>query len=197
MSMMRLIACGLLATLAAVTAGCNTAPTGAAPWQDLEAEPEITYSNAEYFHYLATRVDFVNQNDAYRAVLLFQDGEDGSKHFGQRIEKLQSRGLLDAKWRHDPLEPITRARLASIICRTYEVRGGWALTLFGPGLERAARRELEYQEVMSPGGGDLAPVAGAELVMILKKAQEEFGDEPTYDLPPEGEVAAEQSADLE
>lgn len=165
-----------VALLAAMLAGCETGTPGAAPWQNMTPEPDGQYSDAEYFHYLTTRVQVIGQNDAYRGILIWLDGKDDSKHFGQRVEKLESRGLAQPGWVHDPIAPITRARLAAIICKAYNVKGGWALTLFGPSLERAARRELEYRKVMQSGGGDQGSVGGAEFVTILKKADEEFAE---------------------
>ena len=152
--------------------GCGPSNTGAAPWQNLPPEPATAVNDAEFFHYLITGVASVAQNDAYRAILIWIDGKDESRHFGQRIETLQSRGLLSPGWAHNPVEPLTRGRLASIVCRRYTIRSSVALLLTGPN-ERAARRELEYRRIMIPGGD--GPMSGAEFVNVLKRADEMLG----------------------
>jgi hypothetical protein len=68
-----------------------------------------------------------------------------------------------------------------MVVRYYDLHTSVALLLTGPN-GRAARRELEYRNVMSSGGGDLGSISGAEFVNVLKKADEKFGEE--------GEVAS-------
>jgi hypothetical protein len=162
--------------LAGALAGCNTA--GSDPWVGRTDLPEETWKgtpDAIFFNYLVTEVPVLSQNDAYHAMLIWAEGEDPTDNFGDRLVELEKRGLVDKGWIHDPAAPITRGRVASMVVRYYDVRTSVALLLVGPS-ERAARRELEYRNVMAAGGGDWANLSGAEFVNVLKKADETFGE---------------------
>ena len=89
--------------------------------------------------------------------------------------------MVGGDWEHDPLTPLTRGRVAAMICRYMHIRSSVALAVLGP-LERSSRRELEFRGVMLPGGGDLATVNGAEFVNMLKRADEYYA--------PAGEAAS-------
>ncbi|MDD4889741.1 MAG: hypothetical protein PHU85_07395 [Phycisphaerae bacterium] len=152
--------------------GCASGQAGAGPWTGLPDEPVERMSPAEMTYTLVNEAGPVSQNRAYQAFLMWIDGKDDAKNFGQRIATLQERGVLDASWRHDPVKPLTRGRLASMICRHQHIRSSVALALLGPG-ERNARRELIFRGVMDSGGGDWDGLAGAEFVNVLKKADEQ------------------------
>ncbi len=128
-------------------------------------------SDAELFFTLASQTRPVSQNRAYHVFLVWMDGKDESRSFGQRIATLEQRGILDRNWAHDPLKAVSRGRLASMICRKLNLKTSVMLWLAGPS-ERAARRELIYREIMIAGGSDGDPLSGAEFVNILKRADE-------------------------
>lgn len=156
-----------------ILSGCG-ATTGAAPWMSLSDEPVTSAPDAEQFHMLITEPGLIAQNQAYHAFLLWADGKDDSRNFGQRIEKLESLGMVGSGWVHNPAKPITRGRAASMICRKMKIRASIALLLIGP-TDRASRRELIYRNIMSGVGGDADGLSGAELVNVIKKADEYRG----------------------
>lgn len=184
----KLVVLGAVATLA-VLAGCESGPPGAGPWMDLPPDA-AGESSAELFFSLSEQQTAVNQNRAYHAFLVWADGQDESQNFGQRIVRLENKGAVEPSWRHDPLKPLTRGRLASMICRYLHVRGGVSFSAFGP-IERTSRRELEFRRVMLAGGGDCDPVSAAELVNILKRADEMLADGDREGEPNAGPPASE------
>lgn len=154
---------------ACLLVGCAGTP-GAGPWMDLPEEPAQQTPDAELFFTLITDPATINQNRAYHAFLIWADGKDEAKNFGQRIVALEQRRLADPNWMHDPLKPLTRGRLASMICRKMTVGGSWALWAFGPN-ERSARRALAFNNIIV-SGGDQDTMNGAEFVNILKRADD-------------------------
>lgn len=167
----------LLAT--ALAGGCASGKAGAGPWVSLPNEPTTQPSAAELTYSLVNDPAPVTQNRAYHAFIVWAEGKDDCRNFGQRVARLEEQRVLDPHWTHDPLRPLTRGRLASMICRKMNIRGSVALILLGPN-ERAARRELIFRNIMPAGGGDWDGINGAEFVNVLKKADEasESRDEP-------------------
>lgn len=166
------IGLGVAAFLATMLAGgCDSGPAGAGPWMQLPTEQAAGEPNAELFFALSEQQTCLCQNLAYHAFLVWIDGKDESKNFGERIVALEKKNVVSPSWRHDPLAPLTRGRLAAMICRHLKVRGSLALATLGP-VERAARRELEFREVMVAGGGECNTISGAEFVNVLKRADE-------------------------
>ncbi len=157
--------------------GCAQPDAGPDRWLQLGDEPERQDApDAELFHSLIVQPKYVNQNQAYHAFIVWMEGADDSRNFGKRIVRLQEGGVLSPQWVHEPLAPLTRGRLASMICRKLDIRTSVALALVGP-VERAARRELIFRNIMLPGGGDGDSMSGAEFVNVLKRADEYRGEQ--------------------
>ena len=127
----------------------------------------------------------VSENDAYRGVLMLLDGQDKDQTFQQRTENLAARGMVDRSWTHDAARPLTRGRLAYMICRACDIRGGVVLHLTGPN-PWYCLKELEYQRLMAPGT-IFAETTGMEFVAVLGRADVL---RRTGELPPIMEVAA-------
>ena len=145
------LAAGLLSC---VLAGCGT--PGAGPWLNLPPEPPDNVSEAELFFTLISDPDQINQNRAYHAFLVWADGKDEAKNFGQRIAALEQRNLADPRWVHDPLKPLTRGRLASMICRKQNIRGSFTLASSrGPSVQVAVDKSAAQSQPSSrPVEGD-------------------------------------------
>jgi hypothetical protein len=110
----------------------------------------------------------VSENDAYRGVLMLVDGEDTAETFRQRAEKLVATGTAARAWTHDANRPITRGRLAFMVCKICKIRGGVVMHVTGP-TQRYCLRELQYMSMIS-SGGPLSPVTGLEYVAVMTRA---------------------------
>jgi len=173
------------ALLALALAGCVP------PHRDPPSVDPNTLGDVEFQSYLAT-APLVTVDEAYRAVLILADGEDTSKSFEERREKLESRGIARPSWHLSPEAIIDRGTLAWMICKICHIYGGVDLLVFGTlgvGDRRYAMRELIYEKIMDEGSAYWY-VQGDELVAVLAKADEFMRKTKVYDstineLPPE------------
>jgi hypothetical protein len=111
---------------------------------------------------------YVSENDAMRGILMLVDGKDEQPDFAARVRSLRDRGIVDGGWRFQADRPVTRGRLAYMVCQALRVRGGVTLTLAGPS-QRYCLRELEYQGFFA---SDIATtqITGGEFVSVLTRA---------------------------
>jgi hypothetical protein len=164
-----LAACGL--ATAAWLGGC--APVAGPHAQlaaglDMPAEPANELPEPVFMGELA-RQKRVDQNDGFRAVLLWLDGKDDSRNFKDRAVTLADRGLVRADWRLSPTAPMDKATLAYIVYHALGMKGGLNMALFNS--RRYALRELVYRGMMA-SGADYAYVTGSEFVAILGRADD-------------------------
>jgi len=110
----------------------------------------------------------VSENDALRGMLLLLDGQDKASTFRQRVEDLSAKGILPGSWSCDAARPITRGKLAYMVCRACKIRGGVVMHLTGPS-QRYCLRELQYLQMIS-GGTAAGHVSGMEFVAVLSRA---------------------------
>lgn len=110
----------------------------------------------------------VTENDALRGILLLLDGKDASGDFRQRVNALVERNILSRTWDHRASRPITRGKLAYLVCQACKFPGGVILTLTGPS-QRYCLRELQYRELMG-SGAFYSQVTGMEFVAVLTRA---------------------------
>jgi len=124
-------------------------------------------NSAAFLDRLSAQAD-VNENDAFRGVLIVLDGQDPAGTFAERVEALRGKGALAEDWDFDAARPITKGKLAYVLYRGCGFGGGVVLTLVGPS-PRYCLREFQYNGMMSPGSA-LSPVTGMELVAVLSRA---------------------------
>jgi hypothetical protein len=162
-------ALGIVA-LAAWLAGCAPSAGGGAKVAaslDMPAEAPTDLPEPVFMGELAAQ-GRVNQNDAFRAVLLWLDGKDEAD-FKARCVALADRGLIHGRWRLNPAAPMDKATLAYVIYKALGMRGGINMALFNN--RRYALRELVYRGMMA-GGADYAFVSGSELIAVLGRADD-------------------------
>lgn len=139
-----------------------------------QTAPEVnpnTLSDEGFQAYLA-EIDAVTTDEAYRAMLILADGQDTSKTFAERKEKLESRGIAKPEWNLQPDNIIDAGSVAYMICRVSKIRGGVCYNLFGRaglGDRRYALRELIYREMLDQTA-DYQHVTGAVMIGLLAKA---------------------------
>jgi hypothetical protein len=112
----------------------------------------------------------VTEDDALRGMILLLEEKDDCADFQARVKKLSERGIVWPQWDFVADRPITKGRLAYMVCQACKVQGGLTFTLLGPS-ERYCLRELQYQKFMV-GGLLNTPVSGMEFVAILGRADE-------------------------
>src|SRR5262249_12073876 len=114
-----------------------------------EVDPN-TLGDVEFQGYLAD-VPLVTVDEAYRAMLILADGEDTSKTFDERREKLESRGIARPQWGLRPENIVDKGTVAFMVCRICKIRGGVNMHVFGAlglGDRRYAMREVVYEKLM-------------------------------------------------
>ncbi len=166
---------GLLLSLAVVMlvvslGGCAPAGVkGVRAFEDLpEAEGEVM-SDAQFLFDLSKK-KYCSTDDAYRGMLYLIDGKDTSKDFEERTARLAMRGVVKKNWRHSCNEVVTKGKVAYMLVRALEVRGGvmYNVTNASP---RYSLRELIFNGIIKDGT-EHSKLSGAEYVGILGRAED-------------------------
>ena len=110
----------------------------------------------------------VNENDAMRGILLLLDGEDKCANFTERVNKLADRGIVDKSWAFDAAKPLTRGKMAYMVCQSCDIDGGVIMTIMGPST-RYCLRELRYKGIVVKPY-IFGEVTGLEFVAVLSRA---------------------------
>jgi len=120
----------------------------------------------------------VSENDAMRAMLLLLEDKDTAKTFQQRVGALMARKIVGPRWDYDAQRPLTKGKLAYMICQACNIKGGITLRLTGPS-QRYCLRELQYRGLITPSI-ITTEVTGMEFVAVLTRADahRQTGDVP-------------------
>ena len=144
-------------------------------------------TDAEFFMSLSyKRVAMVD--DGYRAVAILARGKDDLKEPGKCRDFLLERKIALQKWGLAPDEPLTKGKLAYMVCQALGIKGGVTMRLFGPS-QRYCLFECEYLELMT-GGAPYEHVTGGELVSTIDRADQ-------HKLAEEAEAAKKAAAQAE
>jgi len=105
--------------------------------------------------------------DAAKAIVILMGVDEEYLDLTSQVAYLQAHGFIPKRYRHafDPMEPLRKGVVASMVRQALGIRGGLALHLFGP-TERYALKELAFLGIMAPGHVDDV-VSGEELVQIM------------------------------
>jgi hypothetical protein len=177
--------------LGALLTGC------AGPRQEQPTVKAAELSDDGFQAYLA-EANVVTVDEAYRAMLILADGQDGSKNFEERKEKLESRGIARAAWNLQPDNVVDAGSVSFMVCQICKIRGGINANLFGSwglGDRRYALRELVYREMIVEGV-DYEYMTGAALYGLMRDADELMAKRKLYetkgvDLSDEGDRDAQ------
>ena len=131
-------------------------------------QPLVADEDSAFFIDRVADQENVSENDAMRGVLLLLDDQDSAETFQQRVDLMLERGLVSPNWDFSADRPITRGRLAYMICEATNMPGGVILTLTGPS-QRYCHRELQFRGMMT-SGAIFSPVSGLEYVSVLTRA---------------------------
>jgi hypothetical protein len=150
--------------LAALAAGCQSAHVASSvvtkfPGDDTDAQ-------LSFWHELAGH-HLTSNDDAFHGILLDLDGHDKSKDYAQRVATLKSRGFLKASFDEPADTAIERGVMATIVVKVLDIRGGWAMHVFGD-TQRYALRELVYRGIFPPSSVQQT-FSGSEFVGVIGK----------------------------
>ena len=124
-------------------------------------------SDAAFFAELGYK-DVATASDVARAMMiLVSEGKETGADFEAARAYLRTRSVLPDGWldKARPDEPVEKANLARLVCRTLDIKGGLWMHLVGPA-PRLALRECVYLELMIRGAEN-AHVVGGELVGVI------------------------------
>jgi hypothetical protein len=175
--------------LAAVSATAAAPAAPAAAPAPAPAAPAATTSDAQFFAELGYK-DVATAGDAARAlVILASEGKETGADFDACRTYLRGRGILPDGWLDSvtATEPLDKARLATLICRTLGIKGGLWMQIFGP-LPRLALRECVYLELMIRGA-EYGHVAGGELVGVIDRSDRWRAKQPVRPAAPAAKPA--------
>lgn len=153
--------------IAILCAGCQSAhvPDSVVtkfPGSDTDAQ-------LSFWHELAER-HLTSNDDAFHGLLLYLDGKDDNTSYAQRVANLKSRGMLPDSFSAPPDVAVRRGVIAVAITKILDIKGGWAMHVFGP-TQRYATRELIYDDVFPPSSAQQT-FSGSEYVGIIGKIED-------------------------
>ena len=166
------------AILVASVGGC--APPGVRGVQafdDLPAAEGEVVSDAQYLFELSGK-KHCSTDDAYRGMLFLIDDKDTSKDFEERTARLVMHGVVKKDWTHNGNAVVTKGKVAYMLVRALEIRGGVMYNITN-GCPRYALRELIHKEIIV-GGTEHSKISGAEYVGILGRADDRRRPEEDY-----------------
>lgn len=109
--------------------------------------------------------------DAVRAAALSmkQPGwAESDEELAELVKELVERSIVKSSWQIDDKTPLTKGKIAYMICQACGLRGGLWMNLFGPS-ERYCLKEAMYHDIIRTGSLHIF-VSGPELLDILAQA---------------------------
>ena len=160
----------LMALLVVGLAGCaSSGVRGVRAFEHLPPAKGEVASDAAFFFKLSKK-QYCSTDDAYRGMLYLIDGTDTSSDFEERTARLVMHGVADKNWKHNPNAVVTKGKVAYMLVRALEIRGGVMYNITN-GSGRYALRELIYKGIIIDGT-EYSQVSGAEYVVILGRADD-------------------------
>jgi len=168
---------GGIALLVAMLSGCAGPRT-------FQPEKNPDSLSDEAFHGYLANVPLVSVEEAYRAVVILESGEDSQKSYDARRTYLEGKGIVRPEWGLEPGNVIDAGSVAYMVCQVCRIPGGVNYNLFGKmglGDRRYALRELIYLNLWDDAG-DYQYVTGGMLMALLSKADEYMSQHGMYEM---------------
>ncbi|MDQ7779612.1 MAG: hypothetical protein RDV41_07865 [Planctomycetota bacterium] len=147
----------------------------------LVVAPVTGASDTQFYRDLAKK-QAATLDDGYRAICILRAGKDDGAKFEDLRALLVKDGIAPDSWPAEPQTELTKGKLALMICKALDIKGGVIARIFGM-TERYALRELAYIGIMPQKSGHFF-VSGTELLSVLSRAARYKTKEP---VEPEGE----------
>lgn len=128
---------------------------------------DIHASDTSFYRELAGK-QVATLDDGYRAICILRTGKDDGAKFEDRRALLVRDGIVPDSWPAEPQTKLTKGKLALMVCKALNIKGGLIARIFGM-TERYALRELAYLGIMPQKSGHLF-VSGTELLSVLSRA---------------------------
>jgi len=138
---------------------------------DTPRDPTLTWEEELAFFTRLQKKTRASMLDAVRAVALSVDLPglvEDDEELDDLIADLNDRKILHPACRIDDRTPLTKGRIAYMICQAYGLRGGLWMNLFGPN-ERYCLKEAMYHDIIRTGSLHKY-ISGVELLDILAQA---------------------------
>ncbi len=124
-------------------------------------------TSTEFYRVLAGK-DHATYEDAVKAVDVLDRGRLVEMPFKKRLERLEKKDIVPDSWSKDPDQRLTRGKLAYMLMKTLNLKGGLITRLFGLNT-RYAYKELVFRNIMASGAQSRL-VAGEEVISVLRSA---------------------------
>jgi hypothetical protein len=118
---------------------------------------------------IATRKVVCN-DDAFHGLLLFLDANDPNNDYNARVDALKARKLIPDYFNAGADQAVNRGTIAYAVVQALHIKGGWALTVFGP-TPRYALRELINLNLF-PKSSPEQTFSGSEYVGIIGRIED-------------------------
>jgi hypothetical protein len=193
----------LLLGLGLTSVGCQRAVVDEPLAQRFEQPNEPAEQSA--FWYRLQQEPMVSYDTAFHALLLMlQPERPAPETYEQRTQRLKDAGWLNEGFDRPAREVATRGRLARVLCKALDIKGGVVMRVVGP-VPRYATRELRFRSIYpasSPNqvftGGQWIGVLGR--VVDFQRDQAEAADqraaapaEPARNPPAEDSVSPSEA----
>jgi len=126
-------------------------------------------TDAEFFMALSYK-QVAMMDDGYKAVALLSRGQFDLRDAAAARDYLVGSKIARSGWPTAADAPLTKGRLAYMVCQALGIKGGVTMRLFGPS-QRYCLAECQYLELMT-GGADYEHVTGGELVSVIDRADQ-------------------------
>jgi len=126
-------------------------------------------TDAEFFMALSYK-QVAMMDDGYKAVALLSRGQFDLRDAAAARDYLVGSKIARSGWPATADAPLTKGRLAYMVCQALGIKGGVTMRLFGPS-QRYCLAECQYLELMT-GGAEYEHVTGGELVSVIDRADQ-------------------------
>ena len=126
-------------------------------------------SDAQFYMLLAYK-QMATLGDAYQAVGMLANGDSKLLPAEDCRKSLVERKIAREDWGNDLKAPVTKGKLAYMVCQALGIKGGVTMRLFGP-TQRYCLFECLYLELMVQGS-TYQNCTGGELVATIDRADE-------------------------
>jgi len=126
-------------------------------------------SDAQFFMLLGHK-SVATLSDGYQAVAMLVRGEGKLLPPEECRTLLVERDIARKSWGDDMAVPLTKGKLAYMVCQALEIKGGLTMLLFGPS-ERYCLFECLHLDLMA-NGARYQHCTGGELVGVIDRSDE-------------------------
>src|SRR4051812_2659837 len=152
----------------ALLGGCQAAKVAQPLTESVAGSDRET--QMEFWHQLAQR-PLTSNDEAFHALLLYQDKKDDCADYQARLDALRGRGLLPRGFAGAGDDALERGTLAVAITHMLDLKGGINIALLGP-TPRYCTRLVQFKGIYPSEGSPNLTFSGAEFVGIIGRIED-------------------------